>query len=196
MARAVEIPARIARPRHHPRTRRPFGFRRLKGRAGKVLAASLPFCQKLAAMEMDLKPITILLAEDDDDDLMLMLNALRKAKLPGEPMVVRNGAEAIDYLAGNGIYSDRTRYPFPFVLLLDLKMPLKTGFEVLEWWRKEPRKQHLTTIVLTGSMHRGDIERAYNLGATSYLCKPAELADLTEMVERVLHYWSLVQRPG
>jgi CheY-like chemotaxis protein len=108
-------------------------------------------------------------------------------------MVVRNGAEAIDYLAGNGIYADRSKYPFPFVLLLDLKMPLKDGFEVLEWWNSQPHRQHLTIIVLTSSAHRADIERAYRLGATSYLCKPAELGDLTEMVERILQFWTIVQ---
>ena len=125
-----------------------------------------------------------------------MLQALKKARLPQPPVVVRDGVEAIDYLAGNGVYADRNKYPFPFLLLLDLKMPRKDGFEVLEWWKSQPRKQHLTTIVLTSSVQRADIERAYELDAVSYLCKPTELADLTEMVERLLQYWTLVQRPS
>ncbi len=138
-------------------------------------------------------PITILLAEDNEDDLWLMQQALKKASLPRPAMVVRDGAEAINYLAGNGVYADRTQYPIPFVLLLDLKMPFKDGFDVLEWWRSEPRNQHLTIIVLTSSVSRVDIERAYSLGATSYLCKPSELADLSEMVSRILEYWKIVQ---
>lgn len=139
------------------------------------------------------KSITILLAEDNEDDLWLMQQALRKACLPRPAMVVRDGEQAIDYLAGNGIYANRSEYPFPFVLLLDLKMPRRDGFEVLEWWRSEPRSQHLTIIVLTSSASRVDIERAYALGATSYLCKPSELADLSEMVGRILQYWAIVQ---
>jgi CheY-like chemotaxis protein len=139
------------------------------------------------------KPITILLAEDNEDDLWLMQQALKRAHLPRPPMVVRNGAEAIEYLAGQGAYADRSQYPFPFVLLLDLKMPVKDGFEVMEWWRSQPRQQHLTIIVLTSSAYRTDIERAYALGATSYLCKPTELQDLSEMVGRILQYWAIVQ---
>jgi CheY-like chemotaxis protein len=144
---------------------------------------------------MDSKPLTVLLAEDDEDDLWLMQQALKKAQLPSAPMVVRNGAEAINYLAGRGIYADRSLYPFPFVMLLDLKMPLKDGFEVLEWWQNQPKRPHLTIIVLTSSANRADIERAYSLGATSYLCKPSELRDLTEMVERILQFWTIIEQP-
>jgi CheY-like chemotaxis protein len=139
------------------------------------------------------KPITILLAEDNEDDLWLMQQALKKANLPRPAMVVRDGAQTIDYLAGNGIYADRSKYPFPFVLLLDLKMPQKDGFEVLEWWKSQSHPQHLTIIVLTSSAFRVDIERAYALGATSYLCKPSELEDLSEMIGRILQYWAIVQ---
>ena len=145
---------------------------------------------------MDKNPLPVLLAEDSEDDLWLMLQALKKARLPQPPIEVRDGVEAIDYLAGNGVYADRNKYPFPFLFLLDLKMPRKDGFEVLEWWKSQPRTQHLTTIVLTSSVQRADIERAYELDAVSYLCKPTELADLTEMVERLLQYWTLVQRPS
>jgi len=142
---------------------------------------------------IDQRPITILLAEDNEDDLWLMQQALKKAHLPKPPMVVRDGAETIDYLAGRGKYADRNQYPFPFVLLLDLKMPVKDGFEVMEWWRSQTRRRHLTIIVLTSPPYRADIERAYALGATSYLCKPTELHDLSEMVERILQYWAIVQ---
>lgn len=139
------------------------------------------------------KPITILLAEDNEDDLWLMQQALKRAQFPRSPMIVRDGAEAIDYLAGHGKYADRSQYPFPFVLLLDLKMPVKDGFEVMEWWQSQTLRQHLTIIVLTSSVYRTDIERAYALGATSYLCKPTELQDLSEMVKRILQYWAIVQ---
>jgi CheY-like chemotaxis protein len=144
---------------------------------------------------VDKNLLTVLLAEDSEDDLWLMLEALKNARLPQAPMVVRDGVEAIEYLAGHGKYADRAKYPFPFLFFLDLNMPRKNGFEVLEWWRREPREHHLTTIVLTSSVNRADIERAYRLDAVSYLCKPTELSDLNEMVDRLLQFWSLVQRP-
>ena len=100
--------------------------------------------------------------------------------------VVRDGAEAIDYLAGKVVYADRSLYPFPDLMLLDLSMPRRNGFEVLEWWKSARRPEHLTTIVLTGSPSREDVERAYKLGAASYLRKPAHLAEVIELARRVL----------
>jgi CheY-like chemotaxis protein len=148
-----------------------------------------------SSREGDKFPLPILLAEDEDDDAFLLVKALKSAGLMNPPTIVHDGEEAIDYLAGRGIYADRARYPFPFLLLLDLKMPRKNGFEVLEWWRSQPRAQHLNTIVLTSSSLRQDIERAYELGAVSYLLKPAEISDLTELVARTLQYWRLVRQP-
>jgi len=114
---------------------------------------------------------TILLAEDNPDDIVLIQAAFKQAGSPYRLEVVRNGAEAIQYLAGEGPYSDRTRYPQPFLLLLDLKMPVKTGFEVLEWIRKQPALDRLLVVILSGSNISADLWKADQLGTNSYLVK-------------------------
>jgi len=131
----------------------------------------------------------ILLAEDNQDDVWLWSEGLKAAGHEPGPFIVRDGVEAIDYLAGHGVYADRGLYPFPSLMLLDLSMPRRNGFEVLEWWKSAPHPRHLTIIVLTGSGMREDIERAYSLGAASYLMKPAHLPEVTEMARRALDFW-------
>ena len=131
---------------------------------------------------------TILLVDDSENDLTLMNIAFRKAGLNSPLQVVHNGEEAIAYLAGKGRYTDRNKFPLPAVMLLDLNMPMKDGFEVLEWLRKQSGLKRLPTIVLTASLRAEDVERAFELGAHSYLVKPAALEDLVGMI-RCLRDW-------
>ncbi|HWY74704.1 MAG TPA: response regulator [Verrucomicrobiae bacterium] len=114
----------------------------------------------------------ILLVEDDEDDVFLMERALSKAKLDPPLYVAANGQEAIDYLAGNGKYADRTTYPIPGCIFLDLKLPFRDGFEVLEWIRSETSLAPSDVFVLTFSPEDRDRERAEQLGAKAYLIKP------------------------
>ena len=141
-------------------------------------------------------PFPVLLVEDNEDDVWLLQKALKKAGLALQPIVVRDGAEAIDYLAGNGIYADRGVFPFPYLILLDLNLPRRTGIEVLEWWASEPRTLHPRIIVLTWSLLRSDIDRAYQLGVVSYLLKSGDNSQLAELIKRTLQFWSLSQRPA
>jgi CheY-like chemotaxis protein len=136
----------------------------------------------------------ILLAEDDANDIQLMRRAFRKARLPNPLYVTRNGDETIEYLAGKGEYADRRRYPFPFLLLLDLKMPRKSGFEVLEWMRERPLLRDFPVIVLTSSNAEKDIQRAENLGAMLYLVKPGEFSDLVAMMVKLEEYWCALDK--
>src|SRR5690349_21501741 len=94
---------------------------------------------------------TILLVEDDEADVFIMRNALRKAGVRSVLQVVTDGQMALDYLAGNGVYSDRVRYPLPFIVFLDLKLPYRHGFEVLSWIQTQEKLKSLIVIVLTGS---------------------------------------------
>src|SRR5579872_4629564 len=94
---------------------------------------------------------TVLVAEDNEDDFFLFQRALTKAKFESPVQRVENGEEAIAYLAGEGGYDDRVKYPLPSLLLLDLKMPRRTGFEVLEWTRQHPVYKKLPVIILTSS---------------------------------------------
>jgi CheY-like chemotaxis protein len=131
---------------------------------------------------------TILLVDDSENDLTLMNVAFHRAGLNSPLQVVHNGEEAIAYLAGEGRYTDRNKFPLPAVMLLDLNMPMKDGFDVLCWLRKQSGLKRVSTIVLTSSVRPQDVERAFDLGAHSYLVKPAALEDLVAMI-RCLRDW-------
>jgi CheY-like chemotaxis protein len=114
----------------------------------------------------------ILLVEDDPNDIFLMERALSKTNLELPMHVVMNGQEAIDYLAGEGKYTDRSTYPFPQHLFLDLKMPFINGFEVMEWLRERESLPDMDVFVLSSSPEERDRERSKRLGAKAYLVKP------------------------
>lgn len=131
----------------------------------------------------------ILLAKDNEDYALLFQHALRTARIQANLLVVRDGKEAVDYLAGAEPYADRTKHPFPKLVLLDLKMPRMDGFEVLSAVRQRLGFTRLPVIVLTHSDNPADIRRAYELGATSYFQKPASLEGLDEMIHVLHAYW-------
>lgn len=132
---------------------------------------------------------TILLVEDNPDDVILTRRAFRRAGLDAALAVVEDGELAVEYLSGVGRFSDRERHPWPALVLLDLKLPRKPGLEVLQWIRSQPTLHDLPVVVLTSSRQDEDIERAYALGANSYLEKPVEFAALQKLVETLHLYW-------
>jgi len=131
----------------------------------------------------------VLVAEDDPSDVYLLKRAFAAADVPATLHVVRDGQEAIDYLEGQDGYADRNAHPLPDLMLLDLKMPRMNGFDVLNWLRQKPGLKRLLVTVLTSSSESVDINRAYDLGANSYLVKPHGTNDLAELVRRVHNYW-------
>lgn len=135
------------------------------------------------------KDATILLAEDESGDVFLMRRALQKAGISNLLSVVRDGEEAVEYIQGTGKYSDRASHPMPAILLLDLNMPRRSGFEVLEWIRNESDSKGLPVVVLSTSNQERDIQKAYALGANSYLTKPSNFDQLVEMVKIVEANW-------
>ncbi|SPE61692.1 Response regulator [Verrucomicrobia bacterium] len=137
---------------------------------------------------------TILLAEDDENDVALIQRAFRKAGLRESLKLVPDGERAIEYLAGRGAYADRERFPMPFLVLLDLKMPGVNGFEVLQWARAQPDLKRLLIVVLTSSNLQEDVDRSYELGANSYLVKPVEFKDMVNLVQRFEAYWTELNR--
>jgi len=136
----------------------------------------------------------ILLVEDDPNDVLLIQRAFQKAGLGNVLKVVRDGEQAIDYLGGRGIYAQREKFPLPFLLLLDLKMPGTDGFEVLRWVRNERNMKRLLIVVLTSSNLQADVDRAYELGANSYLVKPLEFSQMVNMIQRFEAYWTELNR--
>lgn len=136
---------------------------------------------------------TILLVEDDRDDVFIFQRALEKAKIANPVVVVTNGQEAVDYLAHQGQYADQQQRTLPFIIFLDLKLPYLDGFEVLTWIRQQPQLQSIVVVVLTGSDETRDHQRAYTLGARSYLVKPPQANDIRQLIDSMASYWG---RPG
>ena len=136
----------------------------------------------------------ILLVEDDPNDVLLIQRAFQKAGLRNSLKVVRDGEQATDYLSGRGNFAQRDRFPLPFMVLLDLKMPGTDGFEVLQWVRSEPDLKRLLVVVLTSSNLQADVDRAYELGANSYLVKPVEFDEMVNMIQRFEAYWTEINR--
>jgi CheY-like chemotaxis protein len=136
----------------------------------------------------------ILLAEDDPNDTLLIKRAFQKAGLGEVLKSVGDGEQAINYLRGVGQYADRARFPLPFLLLLDLKMPGTNGFEVLQWIRSQLDLKRLLVVVLTSSNLQADVDRAYELGANSYLVKPVEFNEMVNMIQRFEAYWTELNR--
>jgi CheY-like chemotaxis protein len=131
----------------------------------------------------------VLIAEDDPSDVFLLKRAFSLAQVPATLHFVRDGQEAIDYLEGEDAYNDRAIYPLPDLMLLDLKMPRLNGFDVLSWLRRQPGLKRLLVTVLTSSDQPDDINRAYDLGANSYLLKPHNSSHLSDLVAQVKRYW-------
>ena len=129
---------------------------------------------------MPLQPV--LYAEDEDNDAFLMQRAFAKAGVGNPLQIVSDGAAAIRYLSGTGEFSDRSQFPFPILVLLDLNLPRQSGLEVLEWCRAKRGLHDLQIVILTSSSQIRDISSAYSLGANGYLVKPPSSDKLIELV--------------
>ncbi len=132
---------------------------------------------------------TVLLAEDEDNDVFMMQRAVRKMGEPISLQVAKNGEEAIDYLSGQEKFSDRNLYPLPDLILLDINMPRKNGFDVLLWLKQNETLPHIPVVMVTSSTVKSDVDKAHELGAIAYLVKPVafdELKRLFTMTEEFL----------
>ena len=130
-----------------------------------------------------------LIAEDDPDTQLLIQRAFRQADLSAPLYFTNDGQHAMDYLEGKGSYADRLQFPMPAILLLDLKMPFRDGFEVLRWIRADPRLRKLVVIMFSGSSIESDVEEAFNLGVNSFVMKPVSFTELLQVVMAIHHYW-------
>lgn len=137
----------------------------------------------------------VLLVEDDDNDVLLLKRAFREANIQHPLRVCRDGHEATEYLAGVGDFGDRGKYPLPCLILLDLKMPRKTGMEVLKWLRDQPALRCIPVIVFSSSAHRYDVERAYIFGANAFVVKPANNEKRLEFAVLVKSFWLMFNEP-
>ena len=137
----------------------------------------------------------ILLVEDSADDEELTTRALRQAKIANEIVVARDGAEALDFLFGEGAYAGRDVSRTPAVVLLDLKLPKLSGLDVLNRLRADPRTKLIPTVILTSSSEEEDMLKSYQLGANSYVRKPVDFGQFALAVSQLGIYWLLLNQP-
>jgi CheY-like chemotaxis protein len=131
----------------------------------------------------------VLIAEDNPDDAILLRRAIEKAGITARIKIVTDGEEILLYLQGRGAFANREANPLPSFIILDLKMPRKTGLEVLQWINENPEVAVVPTIVLSASNLEEDVRAAYNLGANTYFVKPTTFEELVETMRMVERYW-------
>src|SRR6267142_4910873 len=136
-----------------------------------------------------MEPGIILYAEDEPNDVFFLQRAFKLAGLAHLVKSVSNGQNALEYLSGAGPFTDRELHPFPCLVLLDINLPRQSGFEVLEWIRKQPRLKSLPVVMLTSSSHPADMEKARKLAADDYLLKPSDPLKLVELVKSLDDRW-------
>jgi len=141
------------------------------------------------------KERTILLVEDNPDDVELTLRALKQYNIRNEIAVVRDGAEALDYLFATGAYSDRDTTAMPAVVILDLKLPKVDGLEVLQRMRADERTKLVPVVILTSSKEERDMVNGYKLGANSYVRKPVDFTEFVEAARQLGLYWLVINEP-
>lgn len=136
-----------------------------------------------------MRPPTILYVEDEEIDVVLFRLAVKRVGLANRVATAIDGIEAIDYLAGNGRFADRDQFPFPSLVLLDLKLPKRSGFEVLEWARQQKEFSSLPIVIYTSSDRDTDRDQARQLGANDYIVKPSDINQLAELVRSLHRRW-------
>lgn len=140
-------------------------------------------------------PVDILLVEDNLADAELTVRALTKSNVTNHVRVVHDGVEALEYLRAIGRYADRSITALPKVILLDVKLPLMSGIEVLRQCKADPHLCHVPIVMLTSSREEPDIQSCYNLGVNSYIVKPVDFQQFTDVVRQAGLYWLLLNEP-
>lgn len=131
----------------------------------------------------------VLYVEDEEDDVFFMRNAFKRLGYDDRFHAVQDGDRAISYLAGHEAYADRTNHPLPSVVVLDLNLPIRSGFEVLEWLRAQPEFKTLPVVIFSSSGRAEDRERAERLGATAYMLKPTSGSQFVTTAQQVIEGW-------
>lgn len=135
---------------------------------------------------------SVLLVEDNPNDVFLVQRAFRKANIAAPLHVVTDGDAAVQYLAGEEEYHDRTQHPLPILILLDLKLPRRSGSEVLDWLKQQPVLKRIPVVVLTASNESIDVNQIYDLGVNAYMVKPVMFDELVQIVSTLNLHWLIL----
>ncbi len=149
----------------------------------------------MSGNSIDIEEKPILVVEDNAADVALIHRAFERVRLVNPLQVVTHGDAAVDYLAGKGMYADRGRFPLPILILLDLKLPRRSGIEVLQWLRAQSGLQHIPVAILTQSQQDQDVNAAYDIGVHSYLVKPVHIDGLLQLLKSTRLHWALLDTP-
>jgi CheY-like chemotaxis protein len=139
--------------------------------------------------------LPILVAEDSEDYALILQSAMTSLGWKNPIRIVHDGKEVIEYLSGEGKYSDREAWPFPSVMFLDIKMPQTDGFDVLRWMRDHPKCSVLPTMMFSTSDDERDVQLAYDLGANAYFVKPALVSELKGILQTAHEFWARCVKP-
>ncbi len=131
----------------------------------------------------------ILIMEDDENDVFLYQRALRSIPKCPDYFFTRDGQEGIDYLSGRNEFSNRNKHPLPALILMDLKMPRMSGFDVLDWRRTDANARLIPLVVFSSSTHGSDVRKAYDMGANAYFTKPHDYKELSEKLTLIDSFW-------
>ena len=145
--------------------------------------------------DMKLSYLKILIAEDDENDRLLLQRAIAKTGARHEVHLVNDGQEAIEYLQAAGKFEDRGQYPFPNFMILDVKMPRLSGFEVLEWLQRHEECSVIPALILTSSAREEDIKQSYQLSANAYFTKPNNMDELVRLLTSIFDFWYYAHVP-
>ena len=139
----------------------------------------------------DNREFTVLLVEDDLNDIFLVKRAFKLAQVRSPLQVVTDGLEATNYLKGEDKFADRQLYPLPKLIVMDIKMPRRSGFDVLEWAKHDPVLRRIPIVIVSSSEDPADINRAYELGANAYMVKPVDYRAVEHLFKSITQYWGL-----
>ena len=141
------------------------------------------------------RTVQVVIVEDDPNDAYFIQRAFQQAGVKAPAHICTTAQDAIHYLEGSGEYADRARFPFPNLLVTDIKMPGMNGLELLRWIRDHPEFQVIPTVVMSSSHQTEDVKCAYCLGANAYLCKPADANMFRNMFAALLQFWAFCEVP-
>lgn len=145
---------------------------------------------------MTYESVEILFVEDSEDDATLTIRALTKSGFTNKLHHVRDGAEALDFIYGRGVYASRDLKVNPKLILLDLKMPKVSGIQVLEKVKSDPNLRSIPVVILTSSKEDPDVAKCYALGANSYIVKPVDSDSFIRAIKEIGLYWMVLSQPA